>query len=110
MVKPVQLQVGEFEVAVSFYDENAVIIIHNSIPGVGQILYTEKDGDMIDVDQVLGEENEILTLFVTELAKQFSVPSITFILSFHPSKISTFDAIREFSAQFLEASKNKYQD
>ncbi|KAK8866678.1 hypothetical protein M9Y10_009645 [Tritrichomonas musculus] len=105
MGKVIQLQVGEFEVAVSFYDQNAIIVIHNSIPGVGQILYTENDGKHIDIDQFIGENNQYLNLFVTHIAKMFSTRSITFILSFHPSKMSSFDAIKDFTSKFAEAVK-----
>lgn len=107
MGKVVQLKVGEFDVAVTFYQENAVIIIHNSIPGVGQIIYTENDGNSIELEQLLGQNNQYLDLFVTEIAKQFSIQNITFILSFHPSKMSTFDAIKEFTRQFNESVKSK---
>lgn len=107
MGKVIQLQVGEFEVAVSFYDQNAIIIIHNSIPGVGQILCTENDGKHIDIDQFIGENNQYLNLFVTQIAKMFSTPSITFILSFHPSKMSSFDAIKDFTTKFSEAVNAK---
>ncbi|KAH0791308.1 hypothetical protein GPJ56_004776 [Histomonas meleagridis] len=100
-----KLQVGEFEISISFYADNAVVIIHNSIPGIGNIIMTEKDND-IELQQLMGQENEMLNLLVMQLAKQFSTPTITFILSFHPSKFATFDQIKDFTKGFIEAAKS----
>ena len=104
----VQLKVGEFDVAVSSYSENILMIIHNSIRGVGNIFYIEKEGNTIVCDQLLGIHDEMLTLFANKLAEQFTVRNVTLILAFHPSKMQSFDAIRGFIEEFQEASKEKF--
>jgi hypothetical protein len=95
--------VGEFSVAVSFYTRNLLIIIHNSIPGVGNIFYTEREDGIVSVDQLLGTSHEMLSLLASRLADQFSVPNVTFVMSFHPSKFETFDAVKSFIAGFTAA-------
>ena len=106
-MKTRQLKVGDFDVAVSFYTDNVLIIIHNSIPGVGSIICTEREGQGIDCDQLLGPQMEMSTLFATKLAEQFSVPSATIVLAFHPSKMQTFEDIRNFMDQFNKAGQEQ---
>jgi hypothetical protein len=103
LMKTATFQVGEFSVAVSFYTRNLLIIIHNSIPGVGNIFYTEREDGIVSVDQLLGTSDEMLSLLASRLADHFSVPNVTFIMSFHPSKLQTFDSVKSFIAGFSGA-------
>lgn len=91
---------NDYEVGISLYSDSALIIIHNRIPGVGSILVTEVEDDRIEVRQLMGQQNDMLDLTVRQIAKEFSIPTITFILSFHPSRLQTFDEIRQFINDF----------
>ena len=106
-MKTVQLKVGEFDVAVAFYAENVLVIVHSAIPGVGNIIYTERDGGELECDQLIGTENEMLTLFATSLAQMFGTPNATFVFAFPPAKIQSFEDIRAFVDALGEAVKPK---
>lgn len=102
-MKTVQKKVGEFDVAVTFYTQNVMVIIHNKIPGVGNIIYAEKEDKSVICEQLMGQENEYLTLLAMRLAEEFMTPNITFVFAFHPSKMETFDHIRNFVDDFHAA-------
>jgi hypothetical protein len=94
---------GEFDVCIRFYSKNVLVIISNAIPGIGTIIYTEKDGSKVDCEQRLGPENEMLTLLATILAGKFNFPAVTFVFSFHPSKMRGIDVVKQFTADFAKA-------
>jgi hypothetical protein len=106
MSKTVQLSVGDFHIAIIFYATNIMMIIQNSIPGVGAILYSEREGNSIDVDQLLGDRNDMLILLAKKIAEQFSVPAITFVMAFRPALIATFDSVRQFLTAFTEVASS----
>jgi hypothetical protein len=96
------IKVGEYEVCIRFYLRNVVVVIHHTIPGVGSVVYMEKDGAKVDCDQLLGPENQMLTLLATILAGNFDCPCATFIFSFHPNKMRDFDEVKHFAADFVK--------
>ena len=98
--KILHFEVGEFEIAITYYSDAAVMIMHNEIPGFGSIIYTETIQEQRNVEQLLGPENEFLCLFATQLSRMMDVPSITFIFAFKPNKLDSFDKIRSFMDQF----------
>lgn len=104
-MKPLQLRVRDFDVAIAFYTDSVLMIIHNSIPGIGNIIYTEKDASGIECDQLLGSGNEILTLFAMNLARMLGTQSATFVFSFLPSMIKSFEDIRSFVDALGDAIK-----
>lgn len=101
-MKTVQKKVGDFDVAVTFYSQNVMVIIHNKIPGVGNIIYAEREGGDVLCEQLMGQENDTLTLLATRLAEEFVTPNITFIFAFHPSKMESIEDIRKFVNDFHE--------
>lgn len=100
MSKILTFKSGDYDIGISMYNDSAIIIIHNEIPGVGNIVMTELEDDRVEVSQLMGQQNDMLDLTVRQIAKEFSIPTITFILSFHPSKLQTFDEIRKFIDDF----------
>lgn len=101
----VQFQIGEFEVAVSIYDDNALVIIHNQIPGVGTIIKTEKYDQIVETDVMIGQQNQYLELLCLELTKLLGFPNMVYILSFKADKLAGFDEIRAILEGFKQHIK-----
>jgi hypothetical protein len=101
--KIVPLKVGDFEVALAFYTDNIFMIIHNTIPGVGNIYFTERTETCIDVDQLLGCSNELLTMLARKIAERFTITNLTIVMSFPPRMIDSFDSLRLFLDNFAAA-------
>ena len=111
--KILHFKVGEFEIAITYYSNSAVMIMHNEIPGFGSIIYTETVQEQRNIEQLLGPQNEHLCLFATQLSIMMEIPSITFIFAFKPDKLDSFEKIRSFMDQFqkvLAKSLEKSKD
>ncbi|EAY06449.1 hypothetical protein TVAG_149350 [Trichomonas vaginalis G3] len=102
-----QFQNGEFEIAISVYDTDAVVIIHNGIPGVGTIIKTEKTDGYVDTDVMIGLENQMFELLCIELTKGLKFDSIVFILSFKPEKLQNLADVRAFLDEFTKNINQK---
>lgn len=90
----------DFEVAISYYQNSAVMIMHNGIPGFGSIIYCENKAEQLVIEQLLGQSSEYLNLFATQMANMMDLPSITFVFSFRPERLDSFEKIRKCMDDF----------
>jgi len=90
----------DFEVSLDYFQDTAVVIIHNKIPGIGTIITTEVNDGIIDTDKLLGVESELLNILALNLSKVINAPRVVFTFSFHPSIFPDNDSIRSFILRF----------
>ena len=102
----IHLTIDSFEIGIALYSNEALVIINNSIPGIGTVIRTENTNPHIETDLLIGLDNKTLDLIAIQLAKMLRYDTITFVFSFKPDLFPDFDSIRTFINKFRSALEN----
>ena len=99
--------ISDFTITIVPYTDRFLFIIYNSIPGIGTIIDVQNNEGNVEIEKLLGLENDYLNLLAINLSKLFNNSSLTFIFSFNPNIFKSIEEIKEFIKQINEELNKK---